>query len=82
MVNARDLDTLRMDHARAARTLAALPDGVVTVHLSGLGAPDAVADVARGTTDAALVGEALMREADPAPLLRTLVAAAGQGRAT
>jgi indole-3-glycerol phosphate synthase len=81
-VNARDLDTLKMDPARASRTLAALPDGVIAVHLSGLGAPDAVVEVARSTTDAALVGEALMREDDPVPLLRKLVAAAGQGRAT
>src|ERR1019366_3060580 len=34
-VNARDLDTLQMDAARAARVLAAVPPGVVSVHLSG-----------------------------------------------
>lgn len=81
-VNARDLDTLAMDPARAARTLAGLPDGVTAVHLSGLATPEAVLDVARGFSDAALVGEALMREDDPEPLLRKLVAAASQGRAT
>jgi indole-3-glycerol phosphate synthase len=80
-VNARDLDTLKMDAARARRTLSALPDGVIAVHLSGLGAPEAVLDVAESTADAALVGEALMREDDPEPLLRRLVAAA-RGRAT
>ena len=35
-VNARDLDTLAMDAARAARVLAAIPPDVVAVHLSGL----------------------------------------------
>lgn len=78
-VNARDLDTLAMDPARAARTLAVLPDGVARVHLSGLATPDAVAAVARGPSDAALIGEALMRQDDPEPLLRTLVQAAGTG---
>lgn len=79
-VNARDLDTLKMDPVRAARTLSGLPDGVTAVHLSGLGSPAAVADVARGLADAALVGEVLMREDDPRPLLEKLVAAASQGR--
>jgi indole-3-glycerol phosphate synthase len=79
-VNARDLDTLKMDAARAARTPAGLPDGVTAVHLSGLGNAEAIADVARGFADAALVGEALMREDDPEPLLRAFVAAASQGR--
>jgi indole-3-glycerol phosphate synthase len=79
-VNARDLDTLKIDPIRAARTLSGLPDGVTAVHLSGLGSTEAVQDVARGFADAALVGEALMREDDPEPLLRSLVAAASQGR--
>jgi indole-3-glycerol phosphate synthase len=79
-VNARDLDTLKMDPVRAARTLAGLPDGVTAVHLSGLATPEAVVEVAQGTADAALVGEALMRKDDPEPLLRELVAAASQGR--
>jgi len=81
-VNARDLDTLKMDPVRASRTVAGLPDGVTAVHLSGLGTPEAVVEIARGFADAALVGEALMREDDPEPLLRKLVAAASQGRTT
>lgn len=74
-VNARDLDTLAMDAARAARVLAAIPEGVVAVHLSGLKAPADVAAVARSRADAALIGEALMRRDDPSDLLRALVAA-------
>jgi indole-3-glycerol phosphate synthase len=77
-VNARDLDTLAMDPARAARVLALLPASVTRVHLSGIGSPDAVAQVARTGVDAALVGEALMRADDPEPLLAHMVAHAAQ----
>lgn len=72
-VNARDLDTLEMDAARAARVLAGLPGGVVAVYLSGLAGPADVAAVARSRADAALVGEALMRLDDPEPLLAAMV---------
>jgi indole-3-glycerol phosphate synthase len=75
-VNARDLDTLQMDPARATAVLAGLPSSVVRVHLSGLGTPEAVAAVAQGHADAALLGEALMRLDDPEPLLRRIVEAA------
>jgi indole-3-glycerol phosphate synthase len=75
-VNARDLDTLGMDREGAARILAVLPPAVVSVHLSGLGSPTAVSAVARGGAHAALIGEALMRQDDPEPLLRSLVEAA------
>ncbi|MDP9151775.1 MAG: indole-3-glycerol-phosphate synthase TrpC, partial [Myxococcota bacterium] len=76
-VNARDLDTLAMDPARAARVLDAIPAGVVAMHLSGVRDPAGVAELARGRADAALVGEALMREADPRSKLRAMVKAAG-----
>ena len=76
-VNARDLDTLAMDPARAARVLAAIPSDVIAVHMSGVRDPDGVRAVASGRADAALVGEALMREDDPRSMLRALVAAAG-----
>ncbi len=75
-VNARDLDTLAMDGARAARVLDAIPEGLVAVHLSGLKTPSDVTAIARSRADAALVGEALMREDDPALLLRAFVTAA------
>lgn len=75
-VNARDLDTLRMDAARASRVLAAIPEDVVAVHLSGLRSAEDVRRVAATRADAALVGELLMREDDPVPRLRELVAAA------
>ncbi len=78
-VNARDLDTLAMDPERAARVLARIREGVVRVHLSGLGAPEAVARVAGGPADAALIGEALMRQDDPTELLGAMVRAAAGG---
>jgi indole-3-glycerol phosphate synthase len=78
-VNARDLDTLLMDAARTARVLAAIPADVVAVHLSGLRSAGDVAHVARDRSDAALVGEALMRQDDPRLLLSTLVDAARGG---
>jgi indole-3-glycerol phosphate synthase len=79
-VNARDLDTLQMDAARAERVLARVPPDKVALHLSGLKTPQDVASVALGRADAALVGEALMRLDDPAPLLAQMAAAAKTGR--
>jgi indole-3-glycerol phosphate synthase len=72
-VNARDLDSLRMDLDRARRVLEALPSNVVAVHLSGLTTPDSVREVATSRADAALIGEVLMRQDDPEPLLRDFV---------
>jgi indole-3-glycerol phosphate synthase len=79
-VNARDLDTLAMDAARAARVMGAIPGDVVAVHLSGLKSADDVARVAATRADAALIGEALMREADPRGLLGEMVRASGATR--
>jgi len=79
-VNARDLDSLTVDSARAAELVAAIPGDRVCVHLSGIGTPEAILPIARGRADAALVGEALMREQDPEPLLRRLWEAARWGR--
>ncbi len=76
-VNARDLDTLKMDPDRAARVLARLPSSVTSVHLSGLRTAGDVVRIANTPAHAALVGEALMRCDDPEPLLRAMVAAAG-----
>jgi indole-3-glycerol phosphate synthase len=75
-VNARDLDTLAMDAELAGRVLALLPPELTRVHLSGLRTPESVSRVAATAVDAALMGEALMRQDDPEPLLRSMVAAA------
>ena len=74
-VNARDLDTLEMDGERAARMLGELPSSATRVHLSGIAKPDDVRRVAASSADAALIGETLMRQAQPEALLRSLVAA-------
>lgn len=75
-VNARDLDTLAMDGARAERVLRGLPGSLVRVHLSGVSSPDDVRRIADTGVDALLVGEALMRQDDPRELLRKLAGAA------
>jgi indole-3-glycerol phosphate synthase len=77
-VNARDLDTLVMDAARAARVLDAIPAGAVPLYLSGLKGPDDVRRVARTRAHAALLGETLMRQDDPHAQLTALVAAAAE----
>jgi len=73
-VNARDLDTLAMDRTRTRSVLASIPPDVVGVHLSGLRTEADVQDVAASGVDAALVGEALMRQDDPSALLGQMVA--------
>lgn len=75
-VNARDLDTLKLDAALAERVQGSLPGHVTAVHLSGIRDERQLAAVAGSRTDAALIGECLMREDDPEPLLRRLVGAA------
>ncbi len=77
-VNARDLDTLVMDLDRARRVLASLPKHVTRVHLSGVSSAEKVLEVARSGVDAALMGEVLMRQDDPEPLLRSFAAAAAR----
>jgi indole-3-glycerol phosphate synthase len=77
-VNARDLDTLHLDSARASRVLEGIPSSIVAIHFSGLREPKDIAMVAQGRADAALVGEGLMRVDDPRPhLLRMADAARG-----
>jgi indole-3-glycerol phosphate synthase len=84
-VNARDLDTLRMNAELAGEVLAALtttharPD-LVAMRLSGLSTPDDVAAIAATNVDAALIGESLMRLDDPAPLLAAMISVASSAR--
>jgi indole-3-glycerol phosphate synthase len=73
-VNVRDLDTLTMDADTARRILEKVPADRVAVHLSGLRTEDDIARCAKGRSDAALVGEALMRLDDPSELLERMLA--------
>jgi indole-3-glycerol phosphate synthase len=79
-VNTRDLNTLKMDAERTVRVLAQIEPGTVAVHLSGLRNPEDVGRVAGGRADAALIGEALMRQDDPTELLTAMVRAADRLR--
>lgn len=75
-VNARDLDTLVIDRERAEGVIHSLPDHVTKVHLSGVTSAQAVRAVRNSRADAALIGEILMRQDDPAELLSGFLAAA------
>jgi indole-3-glycerol phosphate synthase len=75
-VNARDLDTLVLDPERAARVLAAIPEGCIPLYLSGLRGAEDVRRLAATPAHAALIGETLMREDDPRALLSAMVQAA------
>ncbi len=72
-VNQRDLVTFEVDHERAVRVAAAIPEGVVRVAESGVrGRADAQSLRAAGY-HAVLVGEHLVTAAEPAAALRDLL---------
>jgi indole-3-glycerol phosphate synthase len=80
-VNNRDLRTFQVDLAASERVLPRLPEGVRGVAESGIRAPADVARLRRCGAANFLVGEALVRAADPGALLRAMAAAgAGEGR--
>lgn len=81
-VNARDLDSLKLDAKQAQNVLARLPESVVRLHFSSLKTPADVGWVAEGPADGALVGEALMRRDDPSELLQAMVRECGRPRRT
>jgi len=74
-VNARDLDTLVMDAQRPSEVLTSLDLSLTRFRLSGLKKPSDVATARDSGVDGVLIGEVLMREANPEPLLRALVQA-------
>jgi indole-3-glycerol phosphate synthase len=74
-VNARDLRTFALDRDGFARIRAALPDGALAVSESGVRDAADVRRAAAEGADAVLVGETLVRAADPAAAVRDLVAA-------
>lgn len=75
-VNARDLDTLQMNAPQARQVLESLPSSVTAVHLSGVQTADDLREHKRTRADGVLIGEVLMRQADPRALLSELSAAA------
>ena len=73
-VNARDLDSLRVDREEALRLLSqARASGATLVAESGLNEAAHVADAGRASAHAVLIGTALLQAGDPAERLRELV---------
>lgn len=79
-INTRNLRTLAVDTNRLATLAPSLPKGITCVAESGLHSADDAAAVCRLGYGVALVGTALMRAADPAELLRSMLAK-GRGEA-
>jgi indole-3-glycerol phosphate synthase len=72
-VNARDLETLEVDVAAARGRLRRIPADRVSVLESGIATREDVRAAVDAGASAILVGEALMRAADPAAALRALL---------
>ena len=79
-VNSRDLDTLRIDVAGAARLLRRVPRDVIAVAESGIETRADVERVADAGADFVLVGTSVARQADPAQAVRALTGVQRQSR--
>jgi indole-3-glycerol phosphate synthase len=71
-INARDLETLEVDEGRALRLLERVPSDRVRVFESGIASRAQVERAVDAGADAVLVGEHLMRAADPAAAITDL----------
>lgn len=71
-VNQRDLVTFEVDHRRAVRMAASIPDHVVKVAESGVRGPDDARELKAAGYHAVLVGESLVTSDDPAEAVRSL----------
>ncbi len=71
-VNQRDLVTFKVDTERACRVGAMIPDGVVSVAESGITGPEDIPRLLATGFDAVLVGESLVKSADPQHAVRDL----------
>ena len=76
-VNARDLDTLRVDRTACLNMGAARRDGEIWIAASGMSEPDHLRRAAEAGFDAALVGSGLMAAADPGAALARLTGKTG-----
>ena len=72
-VNNRDLYTLEVRVETSLELIAAIPEECIAVSESGLRSADDLERLHRAGFDAFLIGEHLMREADPAAALRRLL---------
>ncbi len=75
-INSRDLGTFRVDLEAAAGLAARAPRDRIVVLESGVGGPDGVRSAARMGIRCFLVGEHLLRAADPRTVVAELVACA------
>ena len=72
-VNARDLQTLEVDVPAALGRLGSIPPGRIALLESAIASHDDVTAAVAAGASAILVGEALMRAADPAAAIAGLV---------
>ncbi len=79
-VNNRDLRDFSVDLQRTMQLRAGIPDGVVVVSESGIGSAEQLRELEREGVDAVLVGESLMRAAEPEQALRALLGERVGGR--
>lgn len=75
-VNNRDLRDFSVDVERTFRLLDGMPAGATVVSESGIKEPEQLRDLADAGVHAVLVGETLMRAADPEQALRALLGSA------
>lgn len=73
-VNSRDLRTFRVEPENASRALSMIPRDRVAIFMSGMRTEEDFIRVGSGRADAALVGEGLMRQGDPAASLARFIA--------
>ena len=71
-INNRDLRDFSVDVERTAKLMGEIPAGVIVVSESGITGSEQLSKLEDAGVDAVLVGEALMRSADPEAALRTL----------
>lgn len=76
-INNRNLKNLQVDLAMFEELAPLVPAGVIKISESGVLGPDDARRVRLAGADAVLVGEALVKDGDPAAAIKTLVAAAG-----
>jgi indole-3-glycerol phosphate synthase len=82
-VNNRDLRDFSVRIETSLELIEAIPDDCIAVSESGLRTHEDLARLRRAGFDAFLVGEHLMKDADPATPLRTLLESEGtDGRAS
>jgi indole-3-glycerol phosphate synthase len=72
-VNNRDLRTFSISLDVSRDLIGELPAGVIMISESGIDSPEQIAELSELGFDAFLIGESLMRSADPEAALRTLI---------